>query len=100
MERDPFSQKKRFLDVGEAKVAYYEEGEGKLLLLLHGCPFSSYIWRKVIPLLSPRYRCLAPDLLGLGDTETPEGTDWSLRAQTAMVVGLLDALGVQRAHVV
>jgi len=100
MERDPFSQKKRFLDVGEAKVAYYEEGEGKPLLLLHGCPFSSYIWRKVIPLLSPRYRCLAPDLLGLGDTETPEGAAWSLRAQADMVVGFLDALGIESVHVV
>jgi pimeloyl-ACP methyl ester carboxylesterase len=67
---------------------------------LHGCPFSSYIWRKVIPLLSPRYHCLAPDLLGLGDTETPEGADWSLRAQAAMVVGFLDAIGIERAHVV
>jgi len=36
----------------------------------------------------------------LGDTETPEGADWSLRAQAAMVVGLLDALGIERAHVV
>jgi pimeloyl-ACP methyl ester carboxylesterase len=47
-----------------------------------------------------RYRCLAPDLLGLGDTETPAGADWSLPAQAAMVVGFLDALGVDRAHVI
>jgi pimeloyl-ACP methyl ester carboxylesterase len=100
MRLDRLSEKKRFLDVGEARVAYYEEGDGEPLLLLHGCPFSSFIWRKVIPLLSPRYRCLAPDLLGLGDTETPEGADWSLRAQAEMVVGFLDALGIERAHVV
>ena len=74
-----FSEKKRFVKVGKADVAYYEEGNGEPLLLLHGCPFSSYIWRKVIPRLSSHYRCLAPDLLGLGDTETPEGADWSLR---------------------
>lgn len=100
VEWDPSSQKKRFVGVGEARVAYYEEGEGEPLLLLHGCPFSSFIWRKVIPQLSHRYRCLAPDLLGLGDTETPEGADWSLRAQAAMVVGFLDALGIERTHVV
>lgn len=99
MKLDPFSEQKRYVEVGEARVAYYAEGNGEPLLLLHGCPFSSYIWRKVIPLLSPRYRCLAPDLLGLGDTETPEGADWSLRAQTAMVMGFLDALGIERAHV-
>src|SRR5829696_4322265 len=100
MMLDPFSQKKRYVSVGEARVAYYEEGSGEPLLLLHGCPFSSFIWRKVITRLSPHYRCLAPDLLGLGDTETPEDADWSLRAQAATVVGLLDALGVERAHVV
>ena len=98
--RDPFSAKKRFAGVGEARVAYYEEGSDEPLLLLHGCPFSSFVWRKVIPRLSPRYRCLAPDLLGLGDTETSEGADWSLRAQAAMVVGFLDALGIERTHVV
>ena len=97
---DPFTANKRFFDIGEARVAYYEEGTGEPLLLLHGCPFSSYIWRKVIPLLSSRFRCLAPDLLGLGDTETPEGADWSLGAQVAMVLGFLDALGIEHAHVV
>jgi len=100
MARDPFSAKKRFLGVSEARVAYYEEGSGEPLLLLHGCPFSSFVWRKVIPRLSHRYRCLAPDLLGLGDTETPHGADWSLRAQAAMVVGFLDALSIEHAHVV
>src|SRR5215218_2397144 len=100
MRLDRFSEKKRFVRVGEARVAYYEEGDGEPLLLLHGCPFSSYIWRKVIAHLSSRYRCLAPDLLGLGDTETPQGADWSLRAQAAMVIGFLDALGIERAHVV
>jgi pimeloyl-ACP methyl ester carboxylesterase len=70
------------------------------LLLIHGCPFSSFVWRKVIPLLSSRYRCIAPDLLGLGDTETPDDADWSLRAQTKMIMELLDELRIDRAHVV
>ena len=100
MKLDPFSQRKRFMTVGDARVAYHEEGEGPLLLLIHGCPFSSFIWRKVIGELSTHYRCLAPDLLGLGDTETAPDADWSLRAQATMVVGFLEALGIERAHVV
>jgi pimeloyl-ACP methyl ester carboxylesterase len=100
MTPEAFSHGKRFVRVGDARVAYYEEGRGEPVLLLHGCPFSSFVWRKVIPRLSPRYRCLAPDLLGLGDTETPNDADWSLRAQAAMVVGFLAALDVQRAHVI
>lgn len=100
MTLDPSSERKRFLRVGEARVAYRKEGDGEPVLLLHGCPFSSFVWRKVMVRLSARYRCLAPDLLGLGDTETPVGAAWSLRAQAAMIVGFLDALGIERTHVV
>ena len=100
MSRDPFSRGKRVVEVGDARVAYHEQGSGDALLLLHGCPFSSFVWRSVIPRLASSHRCLAPDLLGLGDTETPPDADWSLRAQAAMIVGLLDALGIERASVV
>ena len=61
--------RKHHIRVGEATVAYVDEGDGPPLLLLHGCPFSSFIWRKVIARLRDRRRCIAPDLLGLGDTE-------------------------------
>jgi pimeloyl-ACP methyl ester carboxylesterase len=100
VSRDPFTSGKAFVDVGEARVAYHDAGSGEPLLLLHGCPFSSFIWRKVIPHLVGNHRCLAPDLLGLGDTETAPHADWSLRAQAAMIVGFLDALGIERAHIV
>ena len=100
MNLDSFSAKKRFVTVGSTRVAYREEGEGEPLLLLHGCPFSSFIWREVIALLAPKHRCLAPDLLGLGDTEAPLGADWSLRAQASMILGFLDALGVESPHIV
>jgi pimeloyl-ACP methyl ester carboxylesterase len=91
---------KRVMRVGAARVAYLDTGAGPPVLLLHGCPFSSFIWRKIIPVLAEHCRCLAPDLLGLGDTETPPDADWSLPAQAATVLGLLDALGIDCAHVV
>lgn len=91
---------KRYVEVGEATVAYVDEGAGPPLLLLHGCPFSSFVWRQLIARLGDRFRCLAPDLLGLGDTETPPGADWSLPAQAATVIGLLDALGIDQVDVV
>jgi pimeloyl-ACP methyl ester carboxylesterase len=99
VDLDDFSLAKRFVHVGGARVAYHDDGDGPLLLLLHGCPFSSFVWRKVIPLLAGAHRCLAPDLLGLGDTETPPGADWSLPAQEAMILGFLDAIGIERASV-
>jgi pimeloyl-ACP methyl ester carboxylesterase len=91
---------KHHIQVHDARVAYLDDGDGPPLLLLHGCPFSSYIWRHLIPLLRERFRCIAPDLLGLGDTETPPGADWSLPAQAVTVVGLLDALRIDAADVV
>jgi pimeloyl-ACP methyl ester carboxylesterase len=64
-------ERKRVAQVGDARVAYYDEGGGPAVLLPHGCPFASFVWRNVIPVLVPTHRCVAPDLLGLGETETP-----------------------------
>jgi pimeloyl-ACP methyl ester carboxylesterase len=86
--------------VGTADVAFVDAGTGPPVLLIHGCPFSAFVWRKVIAGLAGRYRCLAPDLLGLGDTETDPGADWSLPAQVAAIAGLLDELGIRRCAVV
>jgi pimeloyl-ACP methyl ester carboxylesterase len=69
-------------------------------VFLHGCPFASFVWRDVMAGLADRFRCVAPDLLGLGDTETSDGADWSLGAQAQMLIGFLDRLGIDRAHVV
>lgn len=100
MDYDSFVATKKHTAVGNARVAYVDEGSGPPLLLLHGCPFSSFVWRKVIPALATTHRCLAPDLLGLGDTETAADADWSLPAQEAMVLGFLKALGLERVPVV
>jgi pimeloyl-ACP methyl ester carboxylesterase len=91
---------KRRVQVGPASVAYVDEGDGPPVLLLHGCPFSSFVWRGVISRLRGRFRCVAPDLLGLGDTETPPGADWSLPAQADTVLGFLDAVGLGQVDVV
>jgi pimeloyl-ACP methyl ester carboxylesterase len=91
---------RRGLPLEDARVAYLDEGSGTPVLLLHGCPFASFVWRRVIPALAPTHRCIAPDLLGLGDTETNPNADWSLHAQATMAIRLLDALGIDHAHVV
>jgi pimeloyl-ACP methyl ester carboxylesterase len=69
---------KRSVSLESARVAYIDEGAGPPLLLLHGCPFSSHIWHKAIWRLRNHFRCIAPDLLGLGDTETKPDADWAL----------------------
>ncbi|MGA7397939.1 MAG: haloalkane dehalogenase [Solirubrobacterales bacterium] len=60
---------KRRANIAGLEMAYRDEGEGDLtFLLLHGNPTSSYLWRDVIPPLLPMGRCVAPDLIGMGDS--------------------------------
>jgi haloalkane dehalogenase len=51
------------------RMAYVEVGRGDPIVFLHGNPTSSYLWRNVIPYLAERGRCVAPDLIGMGDSE-------------------------------
>jgi len=50
-------------------MRYVDEGSGDPIVLLHGNPTSSYLWRNIIPHLSDLGRCLAPDLIGMGDSD-------------------------------
>ena len=59
-----------YVDTGAAQA-----GSGDAVVFLHGNPTSSYLWRNIIPHVSPAARCLAPDLMGMGDSDaTPEGS--------------------------
>ena len=90
----------RNVQIGDATIAYDEVGDGPPVLLLHGCPFSKFVWRNVVHGLSGSFRCIAPDLLGLGDTETAADADWTLPAQLRAVVRLLDHLELESVAVV
>jgi haloalkane dehalogenase len=61
-------QKQRRRVLGR-EMAYVEVGAGDPIVLLHGNPTSSYLWRNVVPHLQPRGRCIAPDLIGMGDSD-------------------------------
>ena len=60
---------KKTTTVKGKKMAYVELGEGDPIVFLHGNPTSSYLWRNVIPHLQDMGRCIAPDLIGMGDSE-------------------------------
>src|SRR5499427_417005 len=64
-----FPYKKQRRRVLGREMAYVEVGEGDPIVLLHGNPTSSYLWRNVLPHLEPRGRCIAPDLIGMGDSD-------------------------------
>jgi pimeloyl-ACP methyl ester carboxylesterase len=97
---DSFSARKQTADIGDWRVAYIDEGSGPPVVLLHGCPFSAWEWKDVIPMLTPHYRVIAPDLLGLGDTAVRLDDDYRLPNEMKMVTALLDRLGVKEARFV
>ena len=62
-EFDTAPLSKKFATVNGKRMAYHEVGEGRSVVFLHGNPTSSYLWRNVIPHVSARARCIAPDLI-------------------------------------
>jgi haloalkane dehalogenase len=90
-------QKQRRRVLG-SEMAYVEVGKGDPIVLLHGNPTSSYLWRNVLPHLQPLGRCIAPDLLGMGDSDKlPNSGRGSYRfvEHRRYLDALLDALGVR-----
>ena len=60
---------KSYATVGGIRMAYTDSGAGDPIVFVHGNPTSSYLWRKVIPEVAGLGRCLAPDLIGMGDSD-------------------------------
>lgn len=89
----------KYLELHGDQIAYREAGQGHALLLIHGMAGSSATWRAIIGPLSKKYRVIAPDLLGHGESAKPRG-DYSLGAFAVFLRDLLDELGVVSATVV
>ena len=91
-------EKKR-LEVLGSGMSYVEVGAGDPIVLLHGNPTSSYLWRNVIPHLEGAGRCIAPDLIGMGDSDKlePSGPDrYRFVEHRRYLDALLEALDVRR----
>lgn len=90
----------KFQKVAQADVFYREAGpaEAPVILLLHGFPTASHMFRDLIPLLADRYRLIAPDLPGFGQTKAPpRGTfDYSFDRLADVIEGFTEALSLDR----
>lgn len=84
--------------VGGRKIFYREAGDAALptIVLLHGFPTSSFMFRNLIPLLADRFHVIAPDYVGFGQSDAPAASefDYTFDNLTAHVAGLIDALGL------
>lgn len=85
--------------LGDERIHYVDEGEGFPLVLVHGSPTTSALWRHQLPTLSKRFRVIAPDVLGFGRSVAPdEGVSFAKQADALRA--LLDHLGIDRYSIV
>lgn len=87
---------KKLIETSFGRIAYVEAGapENPPVLLIHGIPTSSYLWRRVLPFLQDEFHCIAPDLMGLGDSEVdPHSTAFHMDSQAEMLEEVMDQLG-------
>jgi haloalkane dehalogenase len=93
-----FPYKKQRRRVLGREMAFVDVGAGDPIVLLHGNPTSSYLWRNVLPYLQPRGRCIVPDLIGMGDSDKlPDSGPGSYRfvEHRRYLDALLEALDVR-----
>ncbi|MEV4750719.1 alpha/beta hydrolase [Streptosporangium sp. NPDC049248] len=92
----------RTLHVNGVDIAFVDQGEGDPVVLLHGFPDSSYLWRHQIPaLVEAGFRVIAPDLRGFGESGKPQEVEaYDMQTIVNDVVELTLALGIRRAHLV
>src|SRR5580658_7322214 len=87
-----FHASRRFSDLPLSRVAYVERGHGPAALFIHGYPLNGFQWRAALQRLQAHRRCIAPDVMGMGYTQTPKEQKISPETQATMLAMLLDSL--------
>ena len=97
------AERSRFVDIDGVRVHYQEAGEAgaPAIVLVHGFCASNFVWNEaLVPLAAAGFRVVAPDLVGFGFSGKPGEGEYTIETQARIVVGLMDALGVERATLV
>jgi pimeloyl-ACP methyl ester carboxylesterase len=85
------------IQLAEVSLCLEDDGEGSPLLLLHGFPATRRLWSAMAPqLVAAGFRVIAPDLVGYGESEAPEGVRIDMASQAGWMLELLDRLGITR----
>jgi haloalkane dehalogenase len=95
-----FHASRRFADLPLSRVAYVERGYGPAALFIHGYPLNGFQWRGAIGRLQAYRRCIAPDVMGMGYTQTPVGQKISPETQATMLAMLLTTLHINAVDLV
>ena len=87
---------------GGARMSYLDEGPraDEAVLMLHGNPTWSFFYRDLVRELSPTIRCVAPDHIGMGLSQKPQGYDYRLETRIGDIAALVESLGLRKIHLV
>jgi cis-3-alkyl-4-acyloxetan-2-one decarboxylase len=85
----------QYTEVAGHRMHYLDEGQGETLLLLHGNPTWSYLYRHIIGALRSEFRCVAPDHLGFGYSDKPADADYSMRAHVMRLESFVQTMGLK-----
>ncbi|GBD13356.1 Haloalkane dehalogenase [bacterium HR24] len=91
---------RRRVPVLDSEMAYVDTGQGRPVVFLHGNPTYSYLWRNVIPHVEPLARCLAPDLIGMGDSGKAPAGSYRFVDHARYLDAWFEALGIRDAVLV
>jgi haloalkane dehalogenase len=94
MDAAAFHASRKLANLPISRVAYVERGHGLAALFVHGYPLNGFQWRGALDRLQSHRRCIAPDVMGLGYTQTPEGQSITPETQADMLAALLDSLHI------
>lgn len=92
--------KQQYCTVEGHQIAYQQYGAGEPLLLVHGITTYSFIWRKIVPILSPLFQLTTIDLLGCGASDMPLDQSYSLSDHARRIAAFIDAMRLERPHFV
>jgi haloalkane dehalogenase len=95
-----FHASRQYARTSFGRIAYVARGKGPAALFMHGLPLNGFQWRGALDRLSPYRRCIAPDSMGLGYSEIPEGQSLAPEAQAMMFSAFLDTLGIATVDIV
>jgi haloalkane dehalogenase len=95
LDRAEYPFVSRWLDLPAGRMHYVDEGQGPPVVFVHGTPDWSFAWRHLIKALSPGYRCIAPDNLGFGLSDKPQGYSYAPAEQAANLKRLIEHLGLR-----
>ncbi|MCU0494537.1 MAG: alpha/beta fold hydrolase [Chloroflexaceae bacterium] len=95
IDRTAYPFAPHYFEIDGTRMHYVDKGQGEPIVLLHGTPTWSFLYRDAIKVLAPRYRCIAPDHLGFGLSDKPEGAAYHPREHARRLRALIEQLGLR-----